>query len=61
MKKAIISPLPEDHPARAYGFSYDAHLLTDGYDCGIGHFCETLTDAFEWVKRVSQDATIEKR
>ena len=42
MNKAIISPLPEDHPARAYGFSYDAHLFTDGYDCGIGHFCETL-------------------
>ena len=61
MNKAIISPLPEDHPARAYGFSYDAHLLTDGYDCGIGRFCETLTDAFEWVKRVNQDAEIEKR
>lgn len=61
MKKAIISPLPEDHPARAYGFSYDAHLLTDGYDCGIGHFYETLTDAYEWMKQVSQDATIEKR
>ena len=43
-----IRELPQNHPARNYGFTHDAYVLINEYFSGNNKFCSSYVEALEW-------------
>lgn len=42
--------LPENHPARADGYMYEAKKTVNGMDVGVGTFCKGIEEAEAWCR-----------
>lgn len=50
-----ISEIKEDSFAYDQGARFDVKVLTDGHNCGYGHFCADLDDAHGFCERFADD------
>ena len=50
-----ISEIKEDSFAYDQGARFDVKVLTDGHNCGYGHFCADLVDAHGFCERFADD------
>lgn len=50
-----ISEIKEDSFAYDQGARFDVKVLTDGHNCGYGHFCGDLDDAHGFCERFADE------
>lgn len=50
-----ITEVKRDSFAYDQGARFDVKVLTDGYNCGYGHFCADLDDAHGFCERFADD------